>query len=66
MEAARRFGAGEETAGIAADLQGKVGPVQKRRRAWRESVAGPPRSKGPVSVERLSPAQWACLEAALR
>ncbi len=36
MEAAKRFDAGEETAGIAADLRVGVRQVEKWRKAWRE------------------------------
>jgi transposase len=66
MEAAKRFEAGEKTAGIAADLRVGVRQVEKWRKVWREGGTDALRSKGPVSVERLSPAQWTRLEAALR
>jgi transposase len=35
-------------------------------RAWRDGGLGALRSKGPVSRERLSPQQWARLEAELK
>nr|WP_131770386.1 winged helix-turn-helix domain-containing protein [Candidatus Protofrankia californiensis] len=61
-EAGTRFERGEKTADIAAALRVGKRQVEKWRRTWREGGLGALRSKGPLSVERLSPAQWECLE----
>jgi len=66
LEAAGRFAAGEEINEIADDLRVTVGSVRRWRRAWRDGGNEALRSKGPVSRERLSPQQWARLEAELR
>jgi transposase len=60
--AGARFARGDRTAEIAAELRVGVRQVEKWRRAWREGGLDALRSTGPVSVERLSPAQWARLE----
>jgi transposase len=66
LEAAKRFAAGDSTGAIARDLRVTAGSVRRWRRAWRDGGDEALRSKGPVSAERLSPAQWARLEAELR
>jgi putative transposase len=66
LEAAERFEHGDATAEIARDLRVSDSSVLRWRRAWREGGAEALRSKGPVSVERLSGEQWARLEAELR
>jgi putative transposase len=51
---------------IARDLRVTEGSVRRWHRAWRDGGTEALRSKGPVSRERLSPQQWARLEAELR
>lgn len=58
LEAADRFARGEATAQVAATLRVGERQVRKWRQAWRQGGAQALRSKGPHSVERLSPAQW--------
>ncbi|MFD7656994.1 winged helix-turn-helix domain-containing protein [Actinosynnema sp. NPDC059797] len=58
LEAGARFARGERTAVVAAELRVGVRQVEKWRRAWREGGPDALRSAGPMSVERLSPAQW--------
>lgn len=62
LEAGARFARGDKTAVIAAELRVGVRQVEKWRRTWREGGLEALRSKGPVSVERLLPAQWERLE----
>jgi transposase len=59
---AERFARGDDVSEIAADLRVTPGSVRRWRRAWQLGGIGALRSKGPVSAERLSPAQWARLE----
>ena len=66
LEAAGRFARGDAISEIAHDLRVTEGSVRRWHRAWRDGGAEALRSKGPVSRERLSPQQWARLEAALR
>jgi putative transposase len=66
LDAGARFARGEKTAEIAAALRVGVRQVEKWRRAWREGGVDALRSKGPLSVERLSPEQWQRLECALQ
>jgi putative transposase len=66
LVAAERFGRGDATAEIARDLRVSASSVGRWRRAWSEGGMEALRSKGPVSVERLSGEQWAQLEAELR
>ena len=61
-----RFAAGDSVSEIARELRVTSGSVRRWRRAWAEGGIAALRSKGPVSAERLSPAQWARLEAELR
>jgi transposase len=65
LEAAGRFARGDGTGEIARDLRVTVGSVRRWRRAWRQGGAEALKSSGPVSAERLSPGQWARLEAEL-
>lgn len=58
LEAAERFAGGEKTADIASELRVGERQVEKWRRTWREGGAEALRSKGPMCVELLSPAQW--------
>jgi transposase len=62
LEAGARFARGEKTAVVAAELRVGVRQVEKWRRTWREGGPEALRSKGPVSVERLSPVRWERLE----
>jgi putative transposase len=62
LQAGARFERCEKTAEIAAGLRVGVRQVEKWRRTWREGGLDALRSAGPVSTERLSPAQWAHLE----
>jgi transposase len=66
MEAAGRFARGDETSEIARVLRVTPGSVRRWRRAWQAGGIEAPRSKGPVSAERLSAQQWARLETELR
>jgi transposase len=65
LEAAERFARGDPTSQIARDLRVTQGSVRRWRRAWEQGGTRALRSKGPVSRERLSPRQWARLEAEL-
>ena len=66
LEAAGRFVAGDSVSEIARDLRVTPGSVRRWRRAWQAGGAEALKSQGPVSAERLSPQQWARLEAELR
>jgi putative transposase len=66
LEAAGRFARGDPTSAIAADLRVTGRTIRRWRQAWRDGGTAALRSKGPVSRERLSPRQWARLEAELR
>ena len=66
LEAAERFARGDDVDDIAQDLRVTPGSVRRWRRAWRDGGTAALRSEGPVSRERLSPQQWARLEAELR
>jgi len=66
MDAAGRFARGDEISQIAHDLRVTEGSVRRWHRAWRDGGTEALRSRGPVSRERLSPQQWARLEAELR
>jgi transposase len=65
FQAAERFARGDHTADIARDLRVGVRQVEKWRSAWRTGGTEALRSKGPASVERLSPRQWQRLESEL-
>lgn len=65
LDAGARFERGEKTTDIAAALRVGVRQVEKWRRDWREGGPEALRSKGPLSVERLSPEQWRRLRRAL-
>jgi transposase len=65
LEAAGRFPGGDGISEIARDLRVTEGSVRRWRRAWRDGGTEALRSRGPVSRERLSPQQWARLEAEL-
>lgn len=58
LEAAEWFERGEKTTDIAEAFDVGVSRVEKWRRAWREGGVEALRSKGPMCVELLSPAQW--------
>jgi transposase len=66
LEAAGRFARGDSVSVIARDLRVTPGSVRRWRRAWQQGGTAALTSKGPVSAERLSPQQWARLEAELR
>jgi putative transposase len=66
LEAAGRFARGDSVREVARDLRVTEGSVRRWRRAWRDGGAEALRSRGPVSRERLSPQQWARLEAELK
>jgi transposase len=65
LGAAERFARGDATAAIAADLRVTERTARRWRQAWRDGGTAALRSRGPVSRERLSPQQWARLEAEL-
>src|SRR5439155_317229 len=66
LEAAGRFARGDAISEIAHDLRVTEGSVRRWYKAWRDGGDQALRSKGPVSREKLSPQQWARLEAELR
>ena len=66
LQAAERFARGDGINEIARDLRVTEGSVRRWHRAWQDGGAEALRSRGPVSRERLSPAQWARLEAELK
>ncbi len=66
LRAAERFACGDGINEIAHDLRVMPGSVRWWRRAWQDGGAEALRSRGPVSREKLSPQQWAQLEAELR
>src|SRR5512135_3726591 len=66
LEAAELFARGDGINEIARDLRVTEGSVRRWRRAWRDGGDAALRSRGPVSREKLSPQQWARLEAELR
>ena len=59
LEAAERFACGDGIEEIARDLRVTEGSVRRWRRAWRDGGDAALRSRGPVSAERMSLAQWA-------
>jgi transposase len=65
LQAAGRFARGDTIKEIARDLRVTEGSVRRWHRAWQDGGAEALRSKGPVSREKLSPRQWARLEAEL-
>ena len=66
LEAAELFARGDGINEIARDPRVTEGSVRRWRRAWRDGGTAALRSRGPVSRERLSPQQWARLEAELK
>jgi transposase len=66
LEAGGRFAHGDSINEIANDLRVTSGSVRRWHRAWRDGGTAALRSRGPVSREKLSPQQWARLEAELR
>ncbi|MFB8177642.1 winged helix-turn-helix domain-containing protein [Streptomyces sp. NPDC055966] len=62
LEAAERFARGEKTEVIARELRVTSRSVRRWRCAWQLGGGQALRSKGPVSVERLSARQWERLE----
>src|SRR5687767_7594872 len=66
MQAAERFDRRESIKAGAEEFRITVPTVRRWRRQWREGGAEALRSRGPVSVERLSTRQWARLEQELR
>jgi transposase len=66
LEAAGRFARGDQSEAVARNLRVTARSVRRWRRAWEEGGADALRSKGPASVERLSPGQWERLERELQ
>ncbi|MCK2213356.1 winged helix-turn-helix domain-containing protein [Actinomadura sp. ATCC 31491] len=67
LQAAEWFKAGESTRAIAVRLRVHERSVTRWRKAWREGGGAEALlSKGPVSREKLSAAQWARLDAELK
>ncbi|MEU2621609.1 helix-turn-helix domain-containing protein [Streptomyces sp. NPDC007157] len=66
FEATERFARGEKTEAVARKLRVTPRSVRRRRREWGDGGADALRSKGPASVERLSPSQWDWLERELQ
>jgi putative transposase len=62
---AGRFARGDSIRQIAAELRVTERTVRRWHRAWQAGGPEALRSRGPVSRERLSPQQWARLEAEL-
>jgi transposase len=65
LQASERFACGDTTGQVARDLRVTEGSARRRRRAWRDGGTGALKSRGPVSRERLTPQQFARLEAEL-
>ncbi|MFB7429545.1 winged helix-turn-helix domain-containing protein [Streptomyces hydrogenans] len=65
LQAAERFARGEASYVIAKGLRVSVRSVQRWRRTWDEGGPRALRSQGPASLPRLSPRQFAQLEAEL-
>jgi transposase len=63
---AGRFAHGDSINETAHDPRVTPGSVRRWHRAWRDSGTAALRFRGPVSQEKLSPQQWARLEAELR
>jgi putative transposase len=66
LEAAERFARGEKTEVVAKELRVTSRSVRRWRHAWQQGGVQALRSRGPVSVERLSARQWARLEQELK
>jgi transposase len=66
LEAAGRFARGDSSSVTRGTPRVTPGSVRRWRRAWQQGGTAALKSKGPVSAERLSPQQWARLEAELR
>ncbi|GAA1633111.1 hypothetical protein GCM10009733_032540 [Nonomuraea maheshkhaliensis] len=66
LQAAGRFEDGNGTRQIARELRVHERTVARWRTSWREGGIEALRSKGPVSREKLTPAQWARLETELK
>jgi putative transposase len=66
MQAAERFARRESIEAVAEEFRVTVPTLRAWRRRWREGGVEALRSRGPVSVERLSAGQWARLEQELR
>nr|WP_307519912.1 helix-turn-helix domain-containing protein [Streptomyces umbrinus] len=66
LEAAERFARGEKSEAVARELRVTSRSVRRWRREWEQGGADALRSKGPVSVERLSRSQWERLERELK
>jgi putative transposase len=65
LQAAGRFARGDTISEIARDLRVTKVSVRRWRRAWQAGGPAALKSKGPASREKLSPRQWARLEAEL-
>jgi putative transposase len=65
LRAGERFEDGQGTREIARELRVHERTVTRWRKSWREGGIEALRSKGPVSREKLTPAQWARLESEL-
>lgn len=65
LQAAEMFAQGEKSMVIARRLRVTERSVERWRRAWREGGVQALHSKGPPSLPRVSPAQFARLEAEL-
>jgi len=66
LEAAKRFEAGAGTGEIAVALRVTDRSVRRWRAAWQRRGSAALASAGPMSVEKLSPAQWQRLEVELK
>lgn len=66
MQAAERLERGDSVEAVAEAFRVTVPTVRAWRRRWRDGGVEALRSRGPVSVERSSAAQWTRLEWELR
>jgi transposase-like protein len=65
LQAAEQFARGDTTSRVARDLRVTEGSVRRWRRSWQDGGTEALKSRGPVSRERLTPQQFARLEAEL-
>ncbi|MDJ0465885.1 winged helix-turn-helix domain-containing protein [Streptomyces sp. H27-C3] len=66
LKVAERFARGDRTEDMARDYRVTARSVRRWRHAWRTSGPEALRSRGPMAVERLNPAQWERLERELK
>ncbi|MEU8889878.1 winged helix-turn-helix domain-containing protein [Streptomyces sp. NPDC048442] len=65
-EVAERFARGDRTEDIARDYRVTARSARRWHHTWHTKGPGALRSRAPIAVERLNPAQWDRLERALK